>query len=685
MIIILLVCLVLTSCLNDHGFDELSVEDESINQELDKNPFEEAKSETEILGRLSHGLKTKLKEDEYIEYNGEEVEIPYHIELEGKARNVGFLIYLSGEPQPYKLKEESDYKYMHSINMPDNNKDITIQFEPITGKVGEVLELRIVSIYNPDFMPDMINTSGFGFYHNLLSNLSDKFKINVDTTLKSADLSPYSDEVMIGIEERTESMPSDFEETIQQDNPGFKLEDLNERVYSHIRYNGEKVYSNLNIEDDEEVDISYSIYGVPEAEYITTFYLNHKPISSTEYKLEKGRIKTIDLQLDVEEMDALSTFYVISVPKHERKYDTELVLLDNTPSILFYKGIDETPMNATSEAVDNSTGYWLPQEGNVKNVFIGQEGDLLLQSDNDTLILVDSDSKERIIEVAIEGTQGRETYRALKDGYVRHIFFNGEEGLEYNCEFYNSELELENQLSISALVEGERILGLDKVGVSSDGKYVAIASEKGVYIHNVIENKSDMILDLSKKNLEKNLGITSISSLAFVDDDNKIAFTANSYNLPVEEGKNAYSTYGLMDREGHLHDNRVMDASSDYNIDMYPYGDKVLYTQEGEPRDVWLLDTTNDKIEDYSDNLVGNGDSFFVSDQGGYYITTQNVDNVQSIRIYETASGQLIKEETLELDEMLKYKVLLSDTTKQGFLVVRDSNSRVMVKEFDLN
>lgn len=49
-------------------------------------------------------------------YNGGEMKIDYQVAASGKANNVGFLIFINGQPQPYKFNStETPYEYMHIL------------------------------------------------------------------------------------------------------------------------------------------------------------------------------------------------------------------------------------------------------------------------------------------------------------------------------------------------------------------------------------------------------------------------------------------------------------------------------------------------------------------------------------------------------------------------------------------
>lgn len=342
-ITIFMVSILLVSCFNNDKIDTGKIEN-SITENNEggrtKNPFDASNNNTQVMGSIKHGLNFDLGENEYIEYKGDEVEIEYNIELEGSAKNIGFLIFLSGKPQPYKLKgKEENYDYLHEFNLEKDKDCITFQFEPVTGEKGDILELQIVSIYNPNFMPDMIETSAYAWYHHALPTIVDRFKLEKSSTIQNTDLKEFKSKYVVNTSTLSKNITDDFLNSEIKKTKNFDIKDLNKKVFPIIKFNGEKLLrSNINLDDSGTLNISYYLLGVPNAEYITTFFVNHAPIYSIDNTLQKGKMEIINLDINIDELEGFSTFYAISVPKYERKYMKEMVSLEKTESVLLYKG-----------------------------------------------------------------------------------------------------------------------------------------------------------------------------------------------------------------------------------------------------------------------------------------------------------------------------------------------------------
>src|SRR5690606_24823954 len=127
------------------------------------NPFEVNDEATGILDAMSHGFANPELDESGearlpLYYDGGELEINYFVNASGRAKNVGFLVFIDGKPQPYKINTtEARYEYMHIFELEEDDKDtpFTFIFTPVTGKQGDTLDIIITSVYNPAFMPDI--------------------------------------------------------------------------------------------------------------------------------------------------------------------------------------------------------------------------------------------------------------------------------------------------------------------------------------------------------------------------------------------------------------------------------------------------------------------------------------------------------------------------------------------------
>lgn len=310
------------------------------------NPFE-GNNETEILGTLSHS-PTEFKTDGNanvlpFEYNGGEFELKYEVKAEGKAKNLGFLIFVDGVAQPYKTDTKSDFKYMHYFELENDNEPLalTFKFIPVTGKKGDTIPLNVVSIYNAQFMPDLKKTSGYGGYHSELSSIL-QLRYNSDAPSVIPEDYPQNKTIST-IEERKDGITEDFLKIESQKYMGEAINnEMDINVFNTTYYNDKEEIGKIAYRKEKPLKVKYCLYGAPGIEYKTTFFINHQPISKDEIMshkttLEKGMLSIIEFDIDVSKLDELNTFYIISVPTNYDEYPRIRGIISKTPSILIYK------------------------------------------------------------------------------------------------------------------------------------------------------------------------------------------------------------------------------------------------------------------------------------------------------------------------------------------------------------
>lgn len=305
-----------------------------------ENPFEEDTG-SNVIGEISHGpLDISWSEDGDIlpfEYNGGEFSLKYHFSVMGKAESVGFLLFLNGEPQPYKVDNTAELSYCHSFPMKDSiEQDITFIFTPIAGNKGDTLNLTVLSLYYPTFQPDMETTSSYGFYQGILQyHVPIDFHVDAPVDSQPEDLIA---DIVTGLDIREEKFTKEFLESELPANGVFDTTAIERTPYFTIAYDGTLKLDNFNLTGKDTVTIRYKLCGPEGSKYNTIFYLDHQPISydhviAYETTLAKGGVWVAEMTIDVSKLPDFSTFYVISVPADGNRDSMAI----KTTSILFYK------------------------------------------------------------------------------------------------------------------------------------------------------------------------------------------------------------------------------------------------------------------------------------------------------------------------------------------------------------
>lgn len=315
-----------------------------------KNPFETPdEMEADILSGIGHS-PTNLNWDEHgkklpFVYEGGEMSIPYEVSATGNAKNVGFLVFVDGTAQPYKTDTASVYQTMHILDLEEDNKEhpFSIVFEPVTGKQGDTLSLIIVSVYAPNFMPDMEHTSSYGMYHETLAGDYEIIFEEDANTPDSSALPKYKH--LQAVKQSTEPITQDYLDSLSvySGMEAVTLETLNKQVFAQAVFKDQEgLTSNLNVHVDGTLHVTFRIVGYPGARYRNTFYINHQALwdgSSTSFEtvLTKGNVSVIEADIPLSELEDFNTFYVVSSLCNVQELWEDGKFLNKTDSILLYK------------------------------------------------------------------------------------------------------------------------------------------------------------------------------------------------------------------------------------------------------------------------------------------------------------------------------------------------------------
>lgn len=338
--------LIVTGCSKDNldEKNELVSSNDSIS-----NPFEIDEEDTIIMGSISHSY-ANIEIDANNEiipltYNGDELVLDYSVQAEGKATNIGFLLYVDGIAQPYKLNiADSDYQYMHIFDLEEEGVETPFQFifTPIAGNKGETINITTASIYHPSFIPDMKETTSYGGYHNDLSVIRPiEFHENPEP-LNFNDLP--TNKVINNISMSTEPVTNDLLEKLGGGVITIDSEMLDTNVFNFVEIEDiPDNETNFQITDQGNLHMKLKILGHPGVVYQNTFYLNHQALSdqegntSFETKLTKGDVSVIDVEIDIDTLDDFSTFYVVSTPVNPEDFYESVLMPLKTTSVLLYK------------------------------------------------------------------------------------------------------------------------------------------------------------------------------------------------------------------------------------------------------------------------------------------------------------------------------------------------------------
>ena len=308
-------------------------------QAVAANPFDDAEEDAGFLGMLTHAAASsdfsESGERLPFPYDGGEFRLEYQFSLTGKMDTVGFLLFLDGQPQPYKVNDTTaEYEYCHSFPAKED-QSFSFLFEPVTGSAGDTLALTVVSITNPDFQPDMESTSSYGWYHKTLDSRVE-LQFNADAPAAHSDLPPVR-EIFVRSDVREEKVTAQYVESELPKHGwgGVSMDALDSGIYYTFSCDGGITYDNLRV--SAPVPLRFTMCGTAGASYSIAFFLDHQPVkigesTSCSITLSKGGVMELEAVIDPDKLGQFNTFYCVAVPQNGGSAP-----FFKTNSILLYK------------------------------------------------------------------------------------------------------------------------------------------------------------------------------------------------------------------------------------------------------------------------------------------------------------------------------------------------------------
>jgi len=304
----------------------------------------------EELGFYSFGF-SEFSTDVYVEmddmnqfeYNGVPIRIPFHVEgwSEGIRSEFGWFLFVDGLPQLTQLETPEgelfrEMSYFHNFALEYRERfDFYVVFSPISGDIGDTVGMISSSIFNPNFMPELIDEPIFALFHTLGGMISAEIIINNETTRgfnysENVQMRPISQEVL-DLEEGRLSTEGEVLETELARLPRIVLYPQGHKI--DIDYEG------VILSEDGKAQISLVVYGGPEVTNRITFFVNHQPIQINgvdfiELQMQEGQMAAIDIELELSELEQFNALYAMMMTIDEDYrvhglYKTSSLLLVN--------------------------------------------------------------------------------------------------------------------------------------------------------------------------------------------------------------------------------------------------------------------------------------------------------------------------------------------------------------------
>ncbi len=323
-------------------------------------------------------------------YDGGEMRLPFQYVggSDTDLAGLGLMVFLDGQPQPYKLAEDGEYEYMHVFTELEGEG--ALYFTPVCGKAGDELELSAVLLPAADWFPrekregGQVKLEDYMAPYQLYSARSVVLQFNADPA-PAANLPTVRDrveELTVSEESLTETDQSDIRNSIYIDdldspNLSTDIRYIQRRAWnvylgSILRwgYGQEEAEPRFeptrggqfafNVKETSKVHIQCQICCEMPVDYSLVLYLNGEPVSVepedvVRFSGGNGETKMVArFTLDMTEMNEINKIFVMAVARNYQTLHQRGELGDSSDYQLEFKII---PMYTILTSYGNYTDY----------------------------------------------------------------------------------------------------------------------------------------------------------------------------------------------------------------------------------------------------------------------------------------------------------------------------------------
>lgn len=267
-------------------------------------------------------------------YDGEDISVTLSIDNEKQPFELGFLAFVDGYCVPVTIDGKTDMMNIVSFAAKES-KNVTVSFSPSSGKKGDVLSARIISIINPNYMPSFTEgNSTFGHFHSI--GYSHYAEITLNSSPKSANHSSVSADTVALTDKIREQYNIDTEDfskeqyekymenqklPISERDPDMGLP--GNRFWCFYDYDSMNS-TNFTVSDRSQVTLNLSAMASISTNYRVTVFVNNNPVKTSdgyecaEFSAELEGYSHTELVYDFSQYDEKALVYAIAVPISEQ-------------------------------------------------------------------------------------------------------------------------------------------------------------------------------------------------------------------------------------------------------------------------------------------------------------------------------------------------------------------------------
>ncbi|MDE7219320.1 MAG: hypothetical protein K2O45_06845, partial [Oscillospiraceae bacterium] len=146
------------------------------------------------------------------------------------------------------------------------------------------------------------------------------------------------------------------------------------------------------------------------------------------------------------------------------------------------------------------------------------------------------------------------TEAPLRDFYVQSIDGSyilsglGDDGVM--AYIYDNALSLTKEIAVDELLPEDFVVSETGIAASTDGRKLAIAAMRGLYLYDLESGSLTTLLDLTQNAGTSTVGIAMLTSLAFTQDNSQLVFYGAGASIPAVDGEESFSIYGSIAVDG---------------------------------------------------------------------------------------------------------------------------------------
>lgn len=347
-------------------------------------------------------------------------------------------------------------------------------------------------------------------------------------------------------------------------------------------------------------------------------------------------------------------------------------------SVLTIAGCIRQDVSSTVPVIFN-TEY---AEGKVNNVYSANDNKVLIWADK--LYQFDLQNGKMTAETSINNMKEIKC-KPIQDGYA---VFGREQGAAYSCSIYDENLKKAEKIPLNKIIDNDWLISTDLAAISEDGRKLAVSGMGGLYIYDRKTAETIKIIDYDSDNAAGRKGIVTIEKIDFIDNGRKIAFKAQSFDVPAKADDVSFDTYGWINIDGtELVNHRITDYSAK---EMTAYDDFLLLAEDFTTNTgkLMIMDVPSGTQKLITLPTKKESGTVYGSDKGAYFATV-TLDDSLNIKLYSTSSGKLIKEEVIKVKDSLYVaripEIIIADDLRTCIVLLgsRQDTLDTMVESFD--